>query len=316
MEIEENKTFRPPWYLFNKHIETIFPVLFRKVDIQPHYSEKIDTPDNDFIDVDYYDIHSEKTVILCHGLEGNAHKPYIKGMVNILLKYGYNCIAWNFRGCSGITNNHAYSYHSGATEDLTLVINNTIEKFPKTDLFLIGFSLGGNLILKYLGERPQHLSIKRAVAISTPLDLHSSCEEISKSSNFLYTIRFLHTLKKKIKIKAKIFPEEINLTHIDAIKDLQEFDDVYTAPLHGFRNAMDYYSKCSSIHFLDNINIPTLLINALNDPFLSSKCYPRNINEKYITYDYPLNGGHMGFKMSNDGNRYYHEIKSVYFLSK
>jgi predicted alpha/beta-fold hydrolase len=314
MTFVENNSFTPPWYLFNKHFETIFPALLRKVENKAHQKERLYTPDKDFIDIDDYDFGKKRTVILCHGLEGNSNKPYMKGMVNTLIDNGFNCIAWNFRGCSGLPNNYSHSYHSGATQDLNLIIEYTIRKFPSNEIFLIGFSLGGNLVLKYLGERPKNSIIKKAVAISVPLDLHGSCKEISKTSNWIYTNRFLISLKKKIKEKARIFPKEINSNNLNRIRNLLDFDDKYTAPLHGFSNAIEYYTKCSSIHFLENISIPTLIINALNDPFLSEKCYPRNINNKYITYDYPKYGGHLGFKMKNSLDAYYHEIYSVKFL--
>jgi predicted alpha/beta-fold hydrolase len=312
---EKHNIFNPPWYLINNHFETIYPALFRKVEKKSHHTERIGTPDDDFIVVDYYDLNKNKTAILCHGLEGNSQKPYMQGMVNILIENDFNCIAWNFRGCSGVANNHAYSYHSGATTDLDLVIKEAIKKFPTSELFLIGFSLGGNLILKFLGEKTGNSPIKKAVAISTPLDLKGSCKKISKTSNWIYTKRFLFSLKRKIKVKAKTFPKEISLVNLNHIKNLEDFDDQYTAPLHGFSNANDYYTKCSSIHFLNKITVPTLIINALNDPFLSDNCYPKNINDNYITYDYPLNGGHLGFKMQHQSAGYYHEIKTIKFLS-
>ncbi len=309
-------TYNPPWYLFNRHIETIYPALFRKVKNGPSASERILTKDNDFIDLDFYNVRSEKTVILSHGLEGNSKKPYMIGMINILVNAGFNCVAWNFRGCSGIHNRHPYSYHSGATHDLEYIIDNTEAKFPQSKIYLVGFSLGGNLILKYLGENSANSRIEKAIAVSVPLDLHQSCLEISKKSNWIYTRRFLRTLKRKISDKATLFPHKINVSDIKDITNLLEFDDRYTAPLHGFKNAIDYYTQCSSINFLDRISIPTLIINARNDPFLSRECYPENINTGLIKYDYPSFGGHLGFKMSGYKNKYYHEIKSLEFLSK
>ena len=309
-------TSTPPWYLLNKHLETIYPALFRTVINRLNTSKRIITSDNDFIDLDLYDIRGNKTVVLSHGLEGNSRKPYMTGMINILLNAGFNCVAWNFRGCSGTSNNYPYSYHSGASQDLDYVVKIAIDKFPASNIFLIGFSLGGNLTLKYLGENTLHPKISKAVAISTPLDLYNSVLEISKPSNWIYTKRFLNTLKRKIIKKAKLFPKEINIENINKISNLLEFDDRYTAPLHGFIDALDYYTQCSSIHFLENIKVSTLIINARNDPFLSKECYPENINPRYITYDYPLYGGHLGFKMSGYKNKYYHEIKSLEFLSK
>jgi predicted alpha/beta-fold hydrolase len=309
-------TYSPPWYLFNRHLETIYPALFRKANNGSSDSERVATKDKDFIDLDFYNIEADKTVILSHGLEGNSKKPYMIGMINTLLNAGFNCVAWNFRGCSGIHNRHAYSYHSGATQDLDYIIEKTEYKFPLTKIYLIGFSLGGNLTLKYLGENSLNSRIEKAIAVSVPLDLHQSCMAISKKSNWIYTKRFLKTLKRKISDKAKLFPHEINVSGIKEITNLLEFDDRYTAPLHGFKNAIDYYTQCSSINFLEKIAVPTLIINARNDPFLSPECYPENINKDFIKYDYPPFGGHLGFKMSGYKNKYYHEIKSLEFLSK
>lgn len=309
-------TYSPPWYLFNKHLETIYPALFRRVLKGLYTSERIITKDNDFIDLDLYDIRAEKTAVLSHGLEGNSKKPYMVGMINNLLNAGFNCLAWNFRGCSGTHNNYPHSYHSGATHDLDYILEKTEKKFPNSKIYMIGFSLGGNLTLKYLGENSLNSRIIKAVAISVPLDLHNSCLEISKKSNWIYTRRFLKTLKRKISDKANLFPDAINLSGLKEISSLLEFDDRYTAPLHGFKNAIDYYTQCSSINFLEKISIPTLIINARNDPFLSPDCYPESINQEFIVYDYPLFGGHLGFKISGYKNKYYHEIKSLEFLSK
>lgn len=310
------KMFVPPWYLFNGHLETIFPVLFRKVTLLPDVRHRINTPDKDFIDIDFYDLGRKKTAILCHGLEGNSEKPYIKGMIKTLISEGFNCIAWNYRGCSGIPNNHPYSYHSGATDDLRLILEVISERYADTALYLIGFSLGGNLILKLLGEESNHSMINKAVAISAPLDLLGSCRKISKPSNILYSRRFLHSLKKKVRIKSRSFPEYINTEGLDKINTLELFDDKYTAPLHGFRNAFDYYEKCSSIHYLHRIRVHTLIINAQNDPFLSEDCFPKNVNKEYITCDYPEFGGHLGFKMSGGPKDYYHELKTAKFLTE
>ena len=168
----------PPWYLFNKHLETIYPALFRKTNNRRNTTIRIITNDNDFIDLDIYDSKANKTVILSHGLEGNSQKSYMTGMIDVLVNAGFNCVAWNYRGCSGTINKYPYSYHSGATQDLDYILKATIDKFPLTDIFLIGFSLGGNLTLKYLGENSLNPKVSKAVAISTPIDLYNSVLEI------------------------------------------------------------------------------------------------------------------------------------------
>lgn len=310
----KNNTRHPPWYLFNNHAETIYPALFRKVKTTSYSRRRLNTPDHDFLDLDIYNLNVNRTVIISHGLEGNSQKSYVTGMSKIFTEQNFNCIAWNYRGCSGTPNLKAYSYHSGATHDLDLVVTFTRNIFPGTKIYLIGFSLGGNLVLKYAGERKIPSWIEKIVAISVPMDLQGSCREISKPSNWIYTTRFLASLKKKIKLKARSFPEKISLVHLKEIENLEMFDDRYTAPLNGFKDASDYYSKCSSIRFIRNIQTKSLVINARNDPFLSENCYPSDINRKFITFDYPDYGGHLGFKLRGGKPVYYHEMRTMDFI--
>jgi len=316
MALISNNTYKPPFWLFNKHLETIYPILFRKVsyDVIPQ-KKTIHTPDDDSFDLNYYQNKSDKTVIISHGLEGNNMRPYVLGMVKIFLNNGWNVIAWNYRGCNGKINNSVRSYHSGFTEDLYEAI-----KFADTQevnkISLIGFSLGGNLTLRYLSELKKiNKKVRSAVVLSVPLDLHQSCLEISKPSNILYSKRFLRTLKKKIKNKSIIFPE-IETKKLSVCHDLMTFDDHFTAPMHGFRDAIDYYRSCSALYVLDQIKTPTLIINALNDPFLSKECYPFNRlkNHKYLHLETPKKGGHVGFYSQNNDGQYWSEQRSLAFI--
>ncbi len=311
----ENNDFRPPWYLLNPHLQTIIPSVFRFIKNPGFVRTRIQTADNDFLDLDIINKNSNKTAIICHGLEGNSRKNYIKGMARVFLKKNYNVIAWNYRGCSGETNRLPVSYHSGATDDLELVTCEARKRFSGK-IVLIGFSLGGNLVLKYLGENRDHQNdlINKCIAISVPLDLYGSCKKIDSMSFAIYRIRFLRKLKKKIRHKSIIFPKKFNIIPFREIRTLQSFDDHYTAPLHGFKNALDYYSKCSSINFLSHITIPTLIINAKNDPFLSSECYPdvKNLNKNIHTL-YPDHGGHVGFYMTNPEFGFFHEKQAIIF---
>ena len=208
MPLIRHSTYNPPFWLINGHFDTIYPAVFRQVEM-PSKPKRItiQTMDNDYFELDYYDNQSTKTVILSHGLEGNSEKPYILGMAKIFFSAGWNVIAWNYRGCNGIINNSIKSYHSGFTVDLESVIN--FADIPKTKIIaLIGYSLGGNLTLKYLGKsKIIHKKIKSAVTLSVPLELHQGCLEISKKSNLIYSKRFLYTLKKKVRDKAVFFPE-------------------------------------------------------------------------------------------------------------
>ncbi|MEO1098627.1 MAG: alpha/beta fold hydrolase [Bacteroidota bacterium] len=255
--------------------------------------------------------------ILSHGLEGNSTRPYILGMARAVANSGYDVLAWNYRGCSEEMNRKLRFYHSGATDDFQVIIDHAL-KIGYTSIHLIGFSLGGNITLKYLGEqgRGVNSSIKSAVAFSVPLDLYTSCIQISKPGNFLYAKRFLRNLKEKIRIKARSMPDKIDTSPLKGLKTLIDFDDHYTAPIHGFKDAVTYYHDCSSIRFVDDIEIPTLIVNALNDPFLSKECYPvdRLREHEFVTFEAPGQGGHVGFTELKSDGIYWSEKRAVNFI--
>jgi len=263
--------YSPPWFLFNPHLETIYPSLFRKVELGEYQRERINTPDKDFLDLDWLTQRKENIVIISHGLEGNSQRAYMKGMAKAFYDNDFDVLTWNYRGCSEEMNRTLRFYHSGATDDLALVVDHVISKGYE-NVFLVGFSLGGNLTLKYAGERSLDARIKGVATFSVPMNLHTSCIQISKPSNWIYSQRFIRSLKKKVKGKAKLIPE-LDVAGLDSIDNLLDFDDQYTAPLHGFKNAIDYYQRCGAIRFIENIKVPTLIVNAKNDPFLSKECF-------------------------------------------
>lgn len=308
------REYRRPLLLFSKHLETIYPALLRKVGDVPFVRERISTSDNDFLDLDWLRQHNPQLAIISHGLEGNSRRAYIAGMAKTLAANQFDIMAWNFRGCSEEMNHQLRFYHSGATDDLKLVIDHAIN-LGYRDISLIGFSLGGNLTLKYLGEAPPSGVVKRAVVFSVPLDLHSSSLKISQRSNFVYARRFIRNLKAKIVRKASQM-EGLSIDGIDNIRTLIDFDDRYTAPLHGFPNALEYYRRCSSLHFLKDIKTPTLIVNAKNDPFLSGSCYPTEINREnsMVTFEAPRFGGHVGFAQFNKNGLYWSEERALAFL--
>ncbi|TRX52406.1 alpha/beta fold hydrolase [Fulvivirga sp. M361] len=310
--------YKPPLFYFHPHLETIVPALFRKIrDFDYTLRERINTPDDDFLDIDMHQSDSKEVVILSHGLEGNSTRPYILGMARAFSKKGYDVMAWNYRGCSEEMNKRLRFYHSGATDDLGLIIDHALNK-GYAKIHLVGFSLGGNLTLKYLGEQGEqfHRKIASAVVFSVPLDLHKSCLQISKRNNFMYAQRFLKNLKNKVKIKALLMPDSLNTDALKNIKTLIDFDDHYTAPLHGFENAIHYYQSCSSIYYLDNIQLPTLIVNAVNDPFLSEECYPKEQlkSHAYVTLETPDYGGHVGFTNINKNGLYWSEQRALDFV--
>ncbi|WP_200980577.1 YheT family hydrolase [Echinicola sp. 20G] len=315
MPLIKNTSYAGPPILFNGHLQTIVPGLFRKPLSLPFERERIKTEDNDFLDLDWLKGGRKKIVIISHGLEGDSRRPYMCGMAQYFFQKGYDILTWNFRGCSGELNKQPFFYHSGATYDLNEVIKYVENDYD--EIYLIGFSLGGNLTLKYLGEQFEtNAKIKKAVAISVPLHLKSSCIKISTGENIIYSRRFLKTLKEKVKKKAALFPNIIQTEGLDKIKTLKEFDNQYTGPMHGFRDANHYYDKCSSLFFLEGIQTPTLILNAKNDPFLSPECFPSALGEslRNIYMEFPDIGGHVGFSPRRRNEIYWSEKRAFEFI--
>ncbi len=310
--------YRPPFPFRNGHFSTIYSGIFRKVNGVVQRRERIDLPHGDFLDLDWSEsiLPTKKVVILLHGLEGDAQRHYITGSAKRLNQNSFDTCAINFRGCSGETNRHYRSYHSGATDDLIAVINFILATKDYQEVYLMGFSLGGNLLLKYLGEGNSIPSkLKAAVAVSVPCDLKDACNELLKSKNVLYSQRFKKNLLAKLRIKKQLFPTEISEAQIKSIVTLKDFDDVYTGPAHGFKDAYDYYAKCNCKQFLPQITVPSLILNAKNDSFLGEGCYPYKEAEEnqHLHLEAPDFGGHVGFW--GQKNISYAEKRAVEFFS-
>ena len=308
-------SYKAPRFLFNAHLETIYPSLIRRVTVAPYERERIPTDDDDFLDLDWIRNGSKKLVIISHGLEGSSHRPYVKGLAKAALNHGFDVLAWNFRGCGGEINRQRRFYHSGATDDLHTVLTHAIATKAYDSMSLTGFSLGGNLTLKYLGERTLDPIIRKSVVFSVPLDLHSSCEKISHPSNWIYARRFLNSLKMKVVQKHALYPD-LDITSLKRIRTIMDFDEHYTAPLHGYSGALDYYTQNSSLQFLKNIRTPTLIINAKNDPFLSDACFPVGVlqDHPYVRISVPVRGGHVGFAQFTSNGLYWSEEQAMQFL--
>lgn len=292
----EKKTYLPPKLLFNGHLQTVYPAIFRKIKLlTPYVHERIITQDQDFLDLFWMRQKSDKLVIISHGLEGNADRAYVKGMDNAHFSENFDVLTWNYRGCSDQLNKLPKMYHSGATEDLLEVVNHTSKDYH--EIFLIGFSLGANLTLKFLGERGSYKNIKKACVIAAPLDLKSSSLHLNRLKNALYQIRFMRSLKMKARAKHAQYPGLFDLKKLENINTIYDFDNLITAPIHGFKNADDYYEKCSSKNFIRNIQIPTQILNAINDPFLTTKILDKSIvtNFNYVSYQITSQGGHCGY---------------------
>ncbi len=295
----------------------MYPVFFRKPKPLLFTRQRMETEDDDFFDVDFLKNGNRKIAVLCHGLEGSSQSQYIQGTGGLLHTHGYDIAAMNYRGCSGEMNRHVYSYHSGFTGDLHLLVQSLLPAYD--EVVLVGFSLGGNLVLKYSGDLFYSLDekITTVVAVSVPVDLYAGALQILKRSNRQYTINFLKTLRKKIKLKHKQFPDIIDLNALSKINTILDFDDQFTGPLNGFENAVDYYSKCSCKQFLKNSNRPTLILNAQDDPFLPQPCYPveEAAKSKHIDLVIPKYGGHLGFTSFNV-EHYWNEWQILKFLNR
>ena len=289
--------YNPPLILRNSHINTIYPYFFRKTEIVYDQRVRYDTPDGDFFDVDFKRNNHSRIAVLLHGMEGSSHSQYTLALSSVLKNNDWDVAAINHRSCSGEINQLPGFYHSGFYHDLEYFIAQIEHQYES--IAIIGYSLGGNITLHYLGRKEilKSPKIKVAVAVSVPLHLMSAGIELSKTKNKIYTINFLKTLTKKIQEKHTKHPQTIDIKGLNKIKSLREFDEAYTAPLHGFSSADDYYEKASSIKYMDNISLPTLIINALDDPFLSKECYPSAIvkENEYIQLLTPKYGGHVGF---------------------
>lgn len=302
----------------NGHFSTIYSAKLRPIPQVLYSRKRLELPDGDFVDIDwsYSKQPTTKVAILLHGLEGNAHRVYIQGQAKKLVENGWDVAAMNHRGCSGEENRLYLSYNSGRTKDLHSLITSIIEKDRYQEISLVGFSLGGNLVLKYLGERETVFKqITNCVAISSPLYLKGSLESLMRHENWVYRTTFILDLKQKYKRKMKFFPDQMNNKELKKIKTLLDFDTFYTAPAHGFKNAYEYYEKSSSLQYLQSIKTPVLLLNALNDTFLSKKCYPNELasQSKYLYLETPKHGGHVGFHINN--KEYYSEKRTLDFIN-
>ena len=298
------------------HVQTLFPPVFRPRPEVSYERQRLDTSDGDFVDLDWSRGGGERLVVILHGLEGHSVSKYVLGMARAARLHGLDVLAMNHRSCGGELNRKPTMYHSGWTDDLheVLVMVEALGRYRSVDL--VGFSLGGNLILKYLGESPQDVepSIAAAVAISAPVDLAVCSRQLDRPTNWIYNRRFLAKLDRKIREMASLHPGAIDTEPLTRVASITDFDDLYTAPMHGFTDAADLYKQCSARQFLDAITTPSLLISALNDPFLGPSCYPVEEAERSSCFhlETPAHGGHVGFHAP--GPLYWSEQRAVAFV--
>lgn len=309
--------FSPPLLLSAPHVQTLLPYVLRRREGVTFRRERLTLPDGDFLDLDFASpMDSGKPwVLLIHGLEGHSGSGYMYETVRQLAGRGMSAVALNHRGCSGEMNRSPKAYHSGETEDLAFVIGWLADRFPGVPLGAVGFSLGANMLIKYLGERGT-VPLRAGVAVSPPFDLGRGSDRMAEGFNQVYTRTFLRRLKQKTVAKAALYEGILEVAKVLAARNLREFDDAFLAPVYGFRDADDYYARSSSGPFLAGVRVPTLVIRAKDDPFFDPADIPYDVLKAnpFLTPAITEKGGHVGF-MEGVG-RYWAERVAAEFLAE
>lgn len=302
MPILKNSNYKKrPWYTASAHLETILPSMFFKIKGVSYERERLELEDGDFLDIDWIKKGNKRLIILSHGFEGNSDRHYVMRPAKFFSEKKWDVLAWNCRGCSGEINRLRHSYHHGHIEDISIVIDHALG-LGYDEISLIGFSMGGNMMLKYLGVNADTLDtrIKNAVGFSVPCNLEDSSKKVANGSNKIYERRFLKKLKKKIKIKAEKYPElDLNW---EEIKNFCDFNKAFTLPVYGFESEHEFHKQARSDVYLESIKIPTLIVNALNDPMLAGRNFPYEFAKKAknVWLETPEIGGHVGFTLYGD----------------
>lgn len=292
-------TYEAPVWLRSGHLQTVLRALIPPRAVPKSRRERLELDDGDFLDLDWWQTgDGSRLAVICHGLEGSSEALYVRECAASLLAEGWSVLAWNCRGCSGEPNRLVRSYHSGGTDDLDAVIRHALSGSRVKRLALVGFSLGGNLVLKYAGERGEACHVDSVVAVSAPVDLASSAEVLDRAiGNRYYLFRFLKTLAGKVRAKSERFPGQVDSRAWKGVRTIREIDEFYTGPVHGFADAEDYWANCSARGFLASVCVPSLLVSAVDDPLLAGPSFPREIAEQspHFFLEAPATGGHVAF---------------------
>ena len=328
------EVYTAPFWLPGGHLQTIVASLFSRAPEIRYRRERWELNDGDFIDVDWADAkseikhepnhnqgrlpyqrasaahldHKKPVLVIFHGLEGNSQSPYAKSLINAALTKGWHGAVIHFRGCSGEPNRLPRTYYAGDSTEINTMLAKVRAIYPDNPIFAVGYSLGGNALLKWLGEfeGKTALNISKAVAVSAPIDLQASAAALGKGLNrILYTPLFLNSMRPKALAMSKRFPGLLDEKRINNAKTIHDMDDAVTAVLYGAKNAADYYRQNASKPYLKNITLPTLIINARNDPFMPSAYLPdRSDVSASVTLGYEEEGGHVGFYTAGASNQH------------
>jgi predicted alpha/beta-fold hydrolase len=303
----------------NGHVETMLPALVPRRSIRWSERERLELDDGDFLDLRWMRNGRRRLVIVCHGLEGSAEASYVRGLAAAVHAAGWDALAWNFRGCGAEQNRLMRSYHSGESGDLRAVVQHARTRYDR--VAVVGFSLGGNIVLKFAAETEVPSSLVAVVAVSAPVDLASSARRMDEvPSNIVYRRRFLRSLVAKTLVKARKFPELrqrlAGQDGVAAVRTIREFDQRITAPVHGFDDADDYWARCSAAPLLPRLALPALMLNARNDPLLDDPSFPEQTAHAspWLHLECPDRGGHVGFLDRRHGLHPWHEQRICQFL--
>jgi predicted alpha/beta-fold hydrolase len=292
--------FRPAWWLPGAHLQTLYPTFARRRSHPGLQRERLELPDGDFIDIDWTGSPAGPVVLVLHGLEGSLESHYTGGILTALATQGYRAGLMYFRGCSGEPNRLPRGYHSGETTDLQTVLRHIEKTSPGKPIAVVGYSLGGNVLLKWLGEQGDRAAISTAVAVSVPFDLDRAARRLEQGMSRIYQHHLLKKLRRSVQAKSGIHPPPVPLQKLADLKTFRQFDNAITAPLHGFRDVDDYYSQSSSRQYLRHIDAPVLIIHALDDPFLPPVAIPEEAELGHaVTLELSRSGGHVGFVSGN-----------------
>jgi predicted alpha/beta-fold hydrolase len=299
-----DSSFRPAWWCRNRHLQTLYPSLLRRRVMPPLQRQRLELPDGDFLDIDWTALPGTRRVLVLHGLEGSLESHYSGGLLKYLAQRGYRVGLLYFRGCSGVPNRLARSYHSGETGDLDFVMCRLHEMQPGVPLAVIGFSLGGNVLLKWLGEQGSDAPLSTAIAISVPFDLDSAARQLQRGLSRIYRNHLLARLRQSVVAKSESHPPPVPLHRLRTLRSFHDFDNAITAPLHGFRDVDDYYQRSSSKSFLKHIRVPTLILQSRDDPFLPVTALPAAHElGRQVTLELSEHGGHVGFVAGSSPSR-------------
>lgn len=299
-----HKSFKPAWWLRNPHCQTLWQKLVRNAPSIKTVRERLELPDGDFIDLSWT-VHKNSSpttpiVIILHGLQGSINSKYVRGILHVIERLGWRAVLMHFRGCSGEPNRLERCYHAGETTDITSLISMLRQREPHAPLAAIGFSLGGNVLLKWLGELGGLAPLWAAVAVSPPFSLSNAVLRLSQGFSRFYEKRMLRCMRETVRTKFKDITCPIDYGDLDQLLSLRDYDDKITAPLHGYIDADDYYLQCSSRRYLKGIRIPTLILHAADDPFMTLEGVPSpgELSDA-ITFELSRHGGHIGFVMGS-----------------